>query len=266
MMGIDISLNVGLNGETSTISASGNIIEKISSNNIKAFGLTKDNITKVVMSNPKKYGPLTGPPLVIQYDKVMTTINVTSAEVLGITSEPIIVKTQEFVNNSDVAGTFNVSITDSVSNTSTNTWSVGGSLTITQKVSYGLKFGASGETSMSYTQTWGIGGSESKTYTIGSTSGVTVELQPGQAVIAELSASRGVLKAKVNYDASCSGDLIYFSSAGPILKIPVSDVFNALNLSNSIKSNEVMEVGYYSNSKVEIRKKENNQVLSVHNV
>lgn len=261
-MGIDISLKVGLNGESSTISASGNIIEKINDNNIKAFGLDRDSVTKIVTQNYKEFNPLLGPPLIIQYDNVNTNIDVIDADILGITSQPIIVKTQEFVNNSDVEGTFNVSITDSVSNTSTNTWNTGGSITITQKISYGLIFGASGETSMSYTQSWGIGGSESRTYTIGSTSGVTAKLQPGQAIVAQLSASRGVLKAQINYNASCSGELVYIGFSGMVEKIPVSKLIQLGNLSNSIKSSEIMEVGYYSNSKVELRKKENNQLIS----
>lgn len=262
--GITISLNVGLDGQSSSINASGNIIESISSHNIDAFGIGKSAITKVVLSNPKKYGPIVGVPLAISYKDVITTIDVIDAEILGITSQPIIVKTQEFINNSDVEGTFNVSITDSVSNTSTSTWSVGGSLTITQKVSYGLKFGASGETSMSYTQSWGIGGSESKTYTIGSTSGVTTTLKPGQAIIAQLSASRGVLKAKVNYNATCSGKILYMGSGGPLLNIPITEIMSLGNISNSIKSSETMEVGYYSNSRVEIKNKADNKLISNH--
>lgn len=265
-MGISISLNVGLSGESSSITATGNIIEPISDHNINAFGIPAKVVQHIIQSNPKKYGISVGPPM-IYYKEVVTAVDVIKAEIAGITSKPIIVKSQDFINNSNVEGTFNVSITDSVSNTSSNTWSTGGKLTFTQKISYGLKFGASGETSMSYEQSWGIGGTESKTYTIGSTSGVTVKLQPGQAVIAELSASRGALNAKIFYNAKCTGNILYYSpNPYGMMKAPVEEIMKDANLSNSIKSDENMEVGYYSNSSIEIRKKDNNQLLSVHYV
>ena len=95
-------------------------------------------------------------------------MSITSAEILGITSEPVILKTQEFDNSSSVEATFNVSISDSVSETATSTWSTCGTFTIGQKVSGFLGSSVGGETSLSYSQSWGIGGSESKTVTVGS--------------------------------------------------------------------------------------------------
>lgn len=262
-MGIDIQLNVGKDKDSSSITAKGTIIEPINDANIKSFGIDQKALNSMI----SKYNKLNTPILKASYQDVTTTLMVTKAEILGITSEPIIVKTQEFVNNSDVKGTFNVGITDSVSNTSTNTWNTGGTLTFTQKINYGLGFLGGGETSISYSQSWGIGGSHSTTYTIGSTSGVSVELAPKQAIVAELSASRGSLKAKVYYDAFVDGTLhvIYLNPIIPLphlpkisTNIPIKDLMKIGGLSNSIKSTEDMEVGYYSNSRIEIRNLQGN--------
>ena len=51
------------------------------------------------------------------WPQVSMVLVVQSAKILGITSEPIIVKTQEFTNNSSVKGTFNVAISDTVEDT-----------------------------------------------------------------------------------------------------------------------------------------------------
>ena len=117
----------------------------------------------------------------------------------------MILKTQKFDNSSSVEATFNVSISDSVSETATSTWSTGGTFTIGQKVSGFLGSSVGGETSLSYSQSWGIGGSQSKTVTVGSNSGIQVTLKPRQKVIAELTASRGVMTVRVRYNARLSG-------------------------------------------------------------
>src|SRR5690606_17389442 len=91
------------------------------------------------------------------WPQVQMVLIVQSAEILGITSEPVIVKRQEVSNNSKQTGIFNVGVSDSVDNTTSSNWNTGGELTIAQKVSYGVKFlgtGAEGETSLSYSQSW----------------------------------------------------------------------------------------------------------------
>lgn len=264
-MGIDISLKAGENTNSSSINASGKIIEPINDTNKKAFGI--DN--KALINLVNKYNKFTQPFMLFDYKDVVTTLEVTGAEILGITSQPIIVKTQEFVNNSDVTGTFNVAITDSVSDTASNNWSTGGTLTFTQKISYGMGFIGKGETSISYSQSWGIGGSHSVQYTIGSNSGVTVTLDPGQSILAELSASRGVLKAKVYYNAYIDGTLhvIYGMPTFPPFNlnpnIPIKNLMSFGGLNNSVPSSEIIEVGYYSNSKIEL-KRNNGQLVSTY--
>ena len=54
-----------------------------------------------------------------------------------------------------------------------------------------------GETDLSISQSWGVGGSSSKSQSFGSTSGVTVTLKPHQNVKSVLSATRGVMKIRI---------------------------------------------------------------------
>ena len=52
---------------------------------------------------------------------------------------------------------------------------------------------------------WGVGGSCSKTYTVGSSAGVSVELQPGEKAVAVLEARTGTAKIRTTYDAQLRG-------------------------------------------------------------
>nr|QWC93366.1 insecticidal protein IPD102Fo [uncultured bacterium] len=98
-------------------------------------------------------------------------------------SSPVIVANQEFVNSSSVPAKFNAAIEQNVSNTVSSQWSTGGTLSIGQTIKVEVGFlgtGVGSETSLSYEQSWGISGERSQSITVGTSSGVEVELQPGQ--------------------------------------------------------------------------------------
>ena len=87
---------------------------------------------------------------------------VKSATITGITSEPVIVATKTFSNNSSKKATFDASISDQVTNTTESNWSE----TDADRSSADdflwnriWRFGsAGGSTSMSYNHSWGQGG------------------------------------------------------------------------------------------------------------
>lgn len=270
-MGISISIIAGQDELSSAVNASGTVQHVITDKERTTFGLgdkqLKDAVKAYFGKSPNDaylHSPTPWEDLYKRYNwsQVQMVLIVQSAEILGITSEPVIVKRQEFSNNSTQTGIFNVAVSDSVDNTTSSNWSTGGELTIAQKVSYGVKFlgtGAEGETSLSYSQSWGIGGQESKSITVGSSSGVSVELGPGESVVAELSASRGVMRVRIRYNAYLMGSTAV--NYNPTYKnhhfwaLAVDKVMSAGNISNSIKSTEDIEIGYYSNSKVELKDK-----------
>lgn len=268
-MGISISIVAGHDESASSVNASGSVQHVITEAERTTFGLGDKQLKDAVkayfgkspndayLHSPTKWGDLYK---TYSWPQVQMVMVVQSAEILGITSEPVIVKSQEFVNSSSQKGTFNVGISDSVNNTASSNWSTGGTLSIGQKVSYGIKFlgtGVEGETSLSYSQSWGIGGQESKSITVGSTSGVSVDLEPNESVTAELSASRGVMKVRVRYNAYLIGNTAV--NYNPTYKghhfwtFGINSVMSKGGILNSVKSTEDIEIGYYSNSKIELK-------------
>ncbi|MGQ0604469.1 MAG: ETX/MTX2 family pore-forming toxin [Anaerolineales bacterium] len=270
-MGISISIVAGQDKSASSVDASGSVqhvIEKKERTTFKLGDKQLKNAVKAYFGKSPSDAYLCSPTpwndLYKRYrwPQVQVVLVVQSAEILGITSEPVIVKTQEFVNRSSRKATFTVSISESVNNTTSSNWSTGGTLSIGQKFSYGVKFlgaDAKGETSLSYSRSWGVGGQESKSITVGSTSGLSVELGPGEAVLAELSASRGVMKVRIRYNAYLSGStaLNYYPKykGHHFFHLGISGVMSKGGISNSVISTEDIEVGYYSNSKIELKDK-----------
>ena len=268
-MGISISIVAGEDENSSSVNASGSVQHIITDDERSTFGVTDAGLKKAVgdyfgkkpadayLHSPTPWGDLYK---TYGWQQVQTLLVVQKAEILGITSEPVIVKTQEFENNSSKKGTFNVAISETVQDTTTSNWSTGGTLTVGQKFEYKVKFlgtGGGGETSLSYSQSWGIGGSESKSTTVGSSSAVSVELEPGESVIAELTASRGAMKVRIHYNAYLIGQSAV--NYNPTYKghhfwaLPIGSVMSGGGLTNSVKSTEDIEIGYYSNSKVELK-------------
>ncbi|MBB1584996.1 follicular epithelium yolk protein subunit, partial [Serratia sp. OS31] len=187
-------------------------------------------------------------------------------EVLSLNSIPIIVKTQKFTNNTEKKiPTFNVSISESLSNSISSKWSTGGSFKVGQKFTYGVSFGVEGkgETSIEYTQNWGIEGTKTKTFTIGSTSGVSVPLEPGESVISVLKASRGVMKVRIHYQAYLVGcAAINFKKkyqGHHFWGVDIQSIMQSAGITNAINTTEDIELEYYSDSEI-IVKDANNEV------
>jgi hypothetical protein len=281
-MGIEISIIAGHDESASSVHASGTVQHLITDEERTTFKLgdkqLKDAVKSYFGKSPNDaylHSPTPWNDLYKRYNwpQVQMVLVVQSAEILGITSQPVMVKTQEFKNSSSQKATFNVAISESVNNTTSSNWSTGGTLSIGQKFSYGVKFlgaGAEGETSISYSQSWGVGGQESESITVGSSSGVSVELDPNEAVIAELSASRGVMKVRIRYKAYLIGSTAI--NYNPTFKghhffsLGIGGPMAANGISNSIESTEDIEIGYYSNSKIELKDKLNGELKHSHSM
>jgi len=165
--------------------------------------------------------------------------------------------TKTLANNSNVSATFDASISETVSNTTESDWSEEDSVSVSQSFSYDVSFlgsGGGGETSFDYTHTWGQGGSESQSIDVGSEQGVSVTLNPGQSVVAELNASRGTMKIQIVYKVYLTGTTAV--NYNPTWKdhhfwdLGISGVMNPGGISNEILVTEVIELGYYSNGEV----------------
>ncbi len=268
-MGIEISIKAGADASTSSVSASGSVQHIITDKERKTFGIQdsglKSAVEKYFGKKPNDaylHSPTPWDDLYKTYgwDEVQTILDVKSAKITGITSEPVIVATKKFVNSSTKKATFDASISDQVTNTTESNWSQTDTIEVGQKFTYNVSFlgaGGGGETSMSYSHSWGQGGSESKSITVGSSSGVSVELGPGESVEAVLTASRGVMKVRIVYLAHLAGDTAV--NYNPTYEghhfwaLPITGVMCSASLSSTREFTEDIEIGYYSNAKIELR-------------
>lgn len=268
MAGISISIKAGATAATSAVQASGSVVHIITPTERNTFGIDDAALKAAVgkyfgqppddafLCEPTPWGGLYN---TYHWTQVQMSLVVQKAEILSITSEPIIIATKDFANNSPYPANFNCAISDDVSNTTETNWSETNTIDVNQTISYEVSFlgtGGGGSTSIDYSYAWGKGGSESTTVTVGSTAGVSVDLAPGQKVQAKLTASRGTMKVRVSYLASVAGTVAI--NYGGTYKghhfwgLDLGNVTGAAGLSTNHVLYEDIEVGYYANGKVEL--------------
>lgn len=265
-MAISISINAGQNESSSSVIATGSIQHIINDTERTAFNIQDAALKSAVATyfgqapddayvcSPTPWGDLYQ---VYSWPQIQTLFSVVSASILGITSNPTIVASQIFKNLSTVPAEFNCGITQEVSVTTESNWSNTSTVEIGQTISYDIGFlgaGAGGETSLSYSQTWEQGGSESKSVTLGSNSGVTVTLQPGKSVESELTASQGKLTVQIVYQQTLSGDTaINYSDTYKghhFWALDINTVMSAAGYPTSITTTETIEIDFYANSTI----------------
>lgn len=264
-MAIQVTVNAGLDAATSSVQASGNVIHVISDLEKNTFNVNDANLKQLVLKSFGKapndaflHSPTPWGDLYKTYNwpQVQVNLVVKSASILGITSKPQIVNTQKFSNNSSVKGNFNVAITQQVNNTSQSSWSSSDKISVGQKISYSIGF-LGGETSLNYEHSWGQGGSESKSIMLGTSSGVSVTLDPGESILAELSASRGALKVRLVYNAYLTGSCAV--NYNPTFKghhfwaLNIGSLLSAGGIANSVEITEDIDIGFFGNSAINIK-------------
>lgn len=267
-MGIQVQIVAGTDKQSSSVVATGSVQHIITNEEVTTFGIgdnqLKNAVDKYFGKKPNDaylHSPTPWNDLYKTYNwpQVKTILVVESAEILEVTSEPSIVASRTFTNNSSVEGTFNAGISEQITNTVTNNWSTGGTLSIGQDFEYGVSFlgiGAKGKTSMSYSQSWEVGGTHSQQISVGSESGVSVKLKPGESVESVLSASRGVMKVRITYKAYLIGNTAI--NYNPTFKghhfwsLGIDAVMRSGGISNVKQYTEDIEIGYYSDAKVEL--------------
>jgi hypothetical protein len=91
-----------------------------------------------------------------------------------------------------------------------------------------------------------------------------VELDPGESVEAELIANRGVMKVRIVFNAYLIGSTAV--NYNPVYKehhfwaLDIGGVMGAGSIPNTKQYTEDMEIGFYSNSKVELKDPSTGQV------
>ena len=180
-----------------------------------------------------------------------------SARILKVTSNPVIVGRAPARNHSDVKGTASYEISDTVSDSieRESHWDV--SSTVTQTVEYkvgGDAVGGSvgGSTSLSFTGGYGESTGNTHSVELGSKGSGSVELEPGEEVIVELTATRGQIEAQVDYLQTLTGGVFYHYGKrvdGHYLwYAPLSKLYSQQELRQV--HTEVLKVHMYSNMEI----------------
>lgn len=274
---IDIKIEASDNEAERSVDVSGTNVDIISDTERNTFQLSDNNLKNAIRAyfgkrpddayvrSPTPWGDLYSS---YNWPQVSRSLTPQRARILEVSSQPTIVLTQVFKNNSTKTATFKAMIQQQVQNTVSSTWSKGGELTIGQEINYGFDIkvaSVTGKTSFSYTSKWGSSVTKTEAVTVGSESGVQITLEPNQSVTAELYATRGSMKIQVDYEATLSGNTaVNYGSTYKghhFWSLDINAVLSAGGLSRSAQSSEVISLGYYSDSRVVIRDSRTADVL-----
>ena len=192
------------------------------------------------------------------WPQVEVSVKPVKAEILSLDRQLIALKTQEFVNQSPVAGTFTVSVQDSVWNTVSSSWTRQQTISFGQKISYGIEAlgtGVTGETSLGFEAAFGQGGSSEQRISVGSSISLQVDLKPGEKAMAQLKSYRSVMKVRVYYHAQLWGSVAvnYYPKykGHHFWSLDINKVMGG-DPGKLREYSEIIEVGYYSDSKTEL--------------
>ncbi|MEN3258172.1 hypothetical protein AAH678_05025 [Sodalis endosymbiont of Spalangia cameroni] len=259
--------------EDSIVNGSGVLSEVITSDEQRLFKLEEPDIIRAITAlngrkpndvfvrSPTPWGDLYSS---YRWRQVHKNTEIFSAKFLQFSSAPEIVSETELVNNSKVAGEFNVNLLTEVLNTVSSGWKVEDGISVGQKVTYGVDW-LKGETSFEYTHGWGENGEVSESVTLTTGAGVTVLLAPGQAVVAQMIASRGRARVEVEYLSHLDG-LVAMNYEPPYKEHhfwgrDVASILRQNSTPNACRSTEVIEIAMYSKARVELRDKANKDLL-----
>ncbi|KFX05878.1 hypothetical protein KP22_08425 [Pectobacterium betavasculorum] len=195
--------------------------------------------------------------LFVTYNWAQTQRNtsVRTARFVGHNAVPELVSEKELVNNSSIGATFNANLSTTVSNTVSSSWSSSHSISVGQEIEYKI-LGIGGSTSFDYTHEWGVGGEQSQTIELSTGAGVEVYLEPGQAVSAQMVASRGNAQVAIEY-------LSYLTGGAAMNYYPrydghhfrwraISRIMDVGGISNQVITRENLNISVYSSARLEL--------------
>jgi len=215
-------MNISLQVTNTKVTASVRGVDKhtITDEEMKTFGITdgalKTIIGKSMGQDPKNVMPTTVGDQwnlhnTYSWPVVATNVTFTDADVLEFTSNLSAMSEKVFTNHSSMAATFGGVLTVQASETTTSTWSSSTKVGIGTKVNFsigvpGVESGGA-EFSTSFESTTGESKTTSKMVTIGDSQSISILLQPGKSVKAQLMATTVTVKLRVHYKVSLDGQV-----------------------------------------------------------
>lgn len=273
-MGICITIIASAVKGHSSVSTSGSVQHIITDREVKAFNIGDRNLKNAI---GKYFGkepthaylhdptPIwTNPSLYERFcwHEVKTTLFVQSATVTELASKNEIVATKLLINDSNKRATFDASISTGIQNIVESKWSKTNAIEVKQAFSYKVEFegcGKADESTLLYDHLWGQDTFESKDVKLGMSGEVNVDLDPGETVEVVLTSSRGAIKVKILYKAYLEGHtaICYHGKKYKghwYWALPIFGVMNASDLNIYKDFTEEIEISFYSNAQVELRR------------
>lgn len=277
--GLLISIEAGSDPAHSSVKVDGSLLHVISDEERQTFHLNDYQLKQAAGQYTGRepddaylHSPTPWNDLYKRYvwEEVKTVLIPTRSEMLGIQTKSVSFKPQvcdNTVTKSNTTLKCESSISEEMYNSVTTTWRTGGSLTFEAKVNFNLGI-VGGEAGLSETMMWGRDDSVKSAVKMGSHSGATVDVPAGQAIKITISATRGVMNARVWYKAYLKGDtaLNYANTYKHhhFYHYPIGEVMENANIQNSVETVEDITIGYYSNCKITIEDVETSEILGVH--
>src|SRR6218665_3277641 len=220
MSGLVITINAGATVEESSVSATGENVNIITDSERVSFGIGRDDDLKravekyfgqwpndAFLHSPTPWGDLYK---TYGWSQVQRVLRPVRAQILDITSKPTILASKTLKNESNHTATFTKSISEQVTDSVSTQWSNSSKISYEQSIHYEVSFmgtGGGGEIKFGFEQDWSKSDTASrpKSTTVGTESGVSVELKPGESAVVELSASSEALRVRITYAAYLRG-------------------------------------------------------------
>ncbi|KAJ8705998.1 hypothetical protein PYW07_010775 [Mythimna separata] len=205
-----------------------------------------------------------------KWEEVKKVLSIKSAKLKKMTKNPIILMTQDFENSSNWTITVNAGISHEVQNTIKSSWSKDNSIAVSHAFEYGINLGVveAGETTtFSFNQSWGVNETKSKTEVIGETSGMSVELKPGEAVTVVLSANAGYLEVEIEHMAKLIGTVavnyIPTYKGHHFKNVAIDQVMSSGGIKNEVITKELIQFGYHVDAKLSVYDKKTGLMRSI---
>src|SRR6218665_1192269 len=279
MSGIVISITAGATVRESSVTATGQLVDIIADSERASFGIGSDaDVKKAIgkyFGKEPYYAFLKSPtpPFGDLYkeqgwSQVQRVLKPIKAEILGIKTKPTIVSSNTLTNTSKKTATFTANISEQVTDSVSTEWSFSSRLYVEQTISYKLGFlgtEVGGETKFGLELGFGVSKTWTKEVSTGMDTGVSVELKPGESAIVELSASSGIMHARVTYEAYLIGETVAHYS--PRYKdhenwrLPIGAILGG---SKKVQVVEDIEVGYYSKATARVRNANTDEEMLFH--
>mgnify|MGYP000471764697 CR=1 FL=1 len=267
-MALSINITAKEKKSASTVEATGETKHIITDKERGTFGIgdggLKDAVEAYFGKQPNDaylHSPTPWGDLYKRYNwpQVKLVLRPQSARITDVTTSKQALTEHEFDNDTDQPATFHADLKQEETETASSSWSETDTISVSQSINYGIEYkGASigGETSMSYSHQWGRGGSESQSVTVGTTSGVSVKVDPHSSLKAVLSASKEEMKIRIKYRAHLAGRTAV--NYNPTYRdhhfwgLSIRPVLQAAGKSATREFTEDMTLGYYTDAHIKL--------------